>query len=261
MPRAQPRWAPLARARAKEHPAGPAHLAAFAAAHHNRRMDVTPLAQPFAFISDIHGNLPALEAVLAELRRRDVGRIYAVGEHLLADGERGGQDPLGVWRLLQKNDVVCIRGLSDEALIEVDEDSLAPHGDEEHVRADAFLKARKDLGELVIEQLRRLPLSLRIPLIDGREVFVVHGSPADPFTAIEHHMSDEEIERALAGEAADVVVCGASHTAFRRDIEDVALVSVGSVGAAPTEGIAHYCIMSPRMDGLEVALEHLELPG
>ena len=216
-------------------------------------MVTPPVATAIAFISDVHGNLSALEAVLDELKRRDVARIYAAGDLLL-----GGDAPLDVWRLLQRHEVQCIRGLSEEALLRIDSADLTPDGDEEFARADAFLETRRALGELVITQIRKLPQKLRIPLIDGREILMVHGSPVDPWTEIAHDASDDELLTALGSDAADVVVCGASHVAFRKDLEGVAIISVGSVGAAPTSGVAHFCVMRPRMDGLEVLLDHLE---
>lgn len=215
-------------------------------------MSEAPKATPIAFMSDIHGNAKALKAVLGELARQDVRIIYAAGDHLL-----GGEDPLETWRMLQKAGVLCTRGLSEEALIRVDPEALAPSGDDEFAKADRFIETRRALGDLVLEQLRRLEPTIRMPLIDGRELMMVHGSPADPFGEITHDAGDEELEALVAGDPADIVVCGASHVAFRRDIEGSTILSVGSVGAAPS-GLAHFTVVRPRMDGLEVHQDHVE---
>ena len=50
-----------------------------------------PAAAPIAFLSDIHGNLLALDTVLAELERLGVKRLYVAGDLLL-----GGEEPLEV---------------------------------------------------------------------------------------------------------------------------------------------------------------------
>ena len=55
-----------------------------------------PAAGPIAFLSDVHGNITALEVVLAELERLDVKRVYVAGDLLL-----GGDEPLEVWQRLQ----------------------------------------------------------------------------------------------------------------------------------------------------------------
>lgn len=212
----------------------------------------TPAANTLGFVSDVHGNLEALEAVLAEFARRDVSMIFACGDHLL-----GGDAPLETWRALQRVGARCIKGLSDHALATIDADDLSPHTDEETARADAFIETQAALGELVIEQLRRLPESLRVPLIDGREILVVHASPVDAGMEITHDMTDDELLAAIDDDPADVVVCGASHVQFRRDVEGVAVVSVGSVGSALGERMAQFAVMRPRMDGLEVHLDHV----
>ena len=133
-----------------------------------------PVSAPLGFISDVHGNLPALDAVLAELQEKGVEQVYVAGDILF-----GGDQPLEVWRRLQGIDAICIKGLSDAALCSVDPETLKPITAEESVRAEQFRQTRAALGDLVIEQLRRLPERARIPMIDGREALMVHGSPAD----------------------------------------------------------------------------------
>jgi predicted phosphodiesterase len=100
---------------------------------------------------------------------------------------------------------------------------------------------RDGLGELILQRIRRLPTHVRIPLEDGGELLLVHGSPVDPAEALTHDMSDEEINALLGDDPADVVVCGASHVPFDRTVGGVRIVNVGSVGEAPAGGarIAH----------------------
>jgi predicted phosphodiesterase len=211
-----------------------------------------PEGEAMAFLSDVHGNLPALEAVLRELERRGVHRIYVAGDLLL-----GGDDPLGVWRALQKASAQCVRGLSDTALYSIDPTRLEALDPREAERLARFRKTREAVGQLVLEQLRRLPQSLRIPLLDGREILVVHGSPADATTEISHDMSDDEIASLLDDEVADVVVCGASHVPFQVDLGEVTVVNVGSVGEAPEGGVAHFTVVTPRMDGTEILQDYV----
>jgi predicted phosphodiesterase len=191
-------------------------------------------------ISDIHGRLDALDAVLEENQRRGVTRVYVAGDLL-----NGGPDPLGVWRRLTEVKAHCVRGVSDSALCSVDASKLVPMNDVERQKLEAFLWTRKTVGELVLESLRRLPLSLRVPLIDGSEVVIVHGSPNDPFQEISQDMDDDEVLALVSDDPADVVVCGASHVPFQRALDGVHVVNVGSVGAAPEGRIAHYTILTP----------------
>lgn len=197
-----------------------------------------------AFFSDVHGNLRALDAVLDELARRGIKEIYVAGDLLL-----GGDEPVEVFKRLSQVGAKCVRGLSDDALTKVAPSSLRPRSDREREQAARFVKTREAIGELALKFLEKLPEKRRIPLADGSEIVVVHGSPADPSVEISHDLTDDEMLSLLAGDPADIVVCGASHVPFSRDLEGVRVINVGSVGAAPEGGVAHYTVITPRDDG------------
>ena len=206
-----------------------------------------PAAEPTAFLSDIHGNAEALDAVLEELGRREVKSVVVLGDSYL-----GGSDPQGVHRRLGRIGARCLRGVSDTALVRIDPSSLRAIDPVQKAKLEAFASTRAALGELALHEIRKYPDRLRIPLIDGRELLAVHGSPADPQAEISHDMSEDEIAALLDDEVADVVVCGASHVPFRLPVGEVEVLSVGSVGAAPEGRVAHFAIVHPRMDGLEI---------
>ena len=170
----------------------------------------------------------------------------------------GGDEPLEVWRRLVAVGAKCVRGVSDTALVTIDPGSLHPRTDEERERVARFRRTREALGELVAEQLKRLPERIRIPLLDGREILVVHGSPADPKQELSHDMEDDEVRALVDDEVADIVVCGASHVPFRIDLGEIEVVSVGSVGEAPEGRIAHFAIMTPRMGAAEMVQDFVE---
>jgi predicted phosphodiesterase len=65
-------------------------------------------------------------------------------------------------------------------------------------------------------------------------------------------MTEEELIAALGDEPGDIVLCGASHEAFMRDVGDVKIVSVGSVGEAPGGGYAHATLINTAQMGFEV---------
>jgi predicted phosphodiesterase len=140
-----------------------------------------------------------------------------------------------------------VRGLADTALASVDPAKLAPKTEEERIRADAFKKTREALGDLVIEQLRRLPDRIRLPLIDGREVLVVHGSPLDPTREVTFDMTDEEVHALMDDDPADIIVVGASHIPFRIELDDRIVLGLGSVGTSKDERVAHFTILTPAM--------------
>jgi len=206
---------------------------------------IRPLvAEPIGLISDVHGNLAALEAVLGELERRAVRRIYVAGD-LVTEGEQ----PLEVWRKLQGIGATCVRGVSDTALTSIDPRDLQPSSEQEAQKLEAFIRTRTELGELVLEQIRRLPLNLRLPLLNGGELIMVHGSPRDALTEMSDDLSDEELTQLWDDDPAEIVACGGTHVPFQRALEEVHIVNVGSVGLAPEGRTAHYTVLTPNASG------------
>jgi len=204
--------------------------------------------KPMAFLADIHGNLPALDSVLATLEERAISSIYVAGDLLF-----GGAEPLAVWQRLQEVGARCVRGLSDTALAAVDLERVeVPKSVESTERLSQFVATREAVGELTLARLRRLPERLRIPMMDGREIVMVHGSPRDPTQEMTHDLNEDELLALIADDPADIVICGASHVPFRRDVEGISVVNVGSVGEAPEGRVAHFCVVSPKMTGAEI---------
>lgn len=215
---------------------------------------LTPRAAPMAFLSDLHGNLEAFDAVLAELERRVVRDIYVAGDLLL-----GGPDPVGVYKRLQQVGARCTRGLGDRALTDVRPERLNPEGAEQAAAAARFAQTRAELGDLALRFLSQLPERLRIPMVDGSETVMVHGSPADPTVEMGHDLGDEELLALTAGDPAELIICGATHVPYIREIEDgVRVVNVGSVGAAPEGRTAHFTVVQPKMDGAIVEQDWVE---
>jgi predicted phosphodiesterase len=183
-------------------------------------------------ISDVHGNLDALRAVLATAERRAFHKLLVAGDLVFP-----GPEPLETWRRLTAAGAIMVQGLSDRAVATLDPDSVKPRSDHEKARLDRMRMTREALGELILQRLRKLPTHQRIPLEDGGELLLVHGSPADPAEPLTHDMSDEEVNALLGDDPADVVVCGASHVPFDRMVGGVRIVNVGSVGEAPGAGV------------------------
>jgi predicted phosphodiesterase len=197
-----------------------------------------------AFLSDVHGNVVALDAVLDELRRSAITDIYVAGDLLL-----GGDQPLEVWQRLQSVGARCVRGTSDVALATIDPSALRPNSEDESAMAERFAATRKAVGQLILRRLGELPDRLRIPMVDGGELLVVHGSPSDPFESIGHELEDDDVRELLADDPADIIMCGATHVPFMRTIDEIRVINVGSVGLNPGGGVAHYTLLYPKMDG------------
>ena len=200
-------------------------------------------------ISDVHGDLDALRAVLATAERRAFHKLLVAGDLVFP-----GPEPLETWRRLTAAGAILVQGLTDRAVATIDPAGLTPRSDHERERLDRMKAAREALGELILQRIRRLPTHQRVPLEDGGELLLVHGSPADPGEALTHDMTDAEMNALIADDTADIVVCGASHLPFDRLVGGVRIVNVGSVGEAPGLGprVAHTTWIESTPRGLHV---------
>jgi predicted phosphodiesterase len=195
-------------------------------------------------ISDIHGHADALGAVLATAERWGYTRLLVAGDLVFPgssaeyDAHGSGIDPLETWRRLMQANAACVQGVTDRALATLDLDRVRPRSDHERARLDRVADVRKQLGDVILARLARLPLNLRIPLEDGRELLLVHGSPHDPTEPFTHDMTDEEVNALLGDDPADIIVCGGSHVPFDRTVMGARIINVGSVGEAPAAASA-----------------------
>ena len=65
----------------------------------------------------------------------------------------------------------------------------------------------------------------------------------------------------IADDPADIVICGATHVPFQRRLEELHVVNIGSVGAAPEGQVAHFTILTPRMEGALIAQDYVTYEG
>jgi putative phosphoesterase len=185
-----------------------------------------------AALYDIHGNLTALDAVLAEV---DADIILV-----------GGDTVMGPWpdETLERlralpGDVRFIRGNADREVYD-EKPGLAPH--------EAFEYARSRLSAEQLEFLRGLPLTVSI----GRVLFC-HATPRNDEEIFTKISPDERWAEALVGVDAEVVMCGHTHVQFDRRIGDIRLVNAGSIGMPYEHEPGAYWAL---LDGADVELRH-----
>lgn len=209
----------------------------------------------FLCISDIHGHADALDAVLAEGRDRGYDQLIVCGDLCFP-----GPEPLRVWKTLVEHRALCVQGAGDRALATIHPDKLLPTDENTRKRVERMRDVHKELGQLIVTRLGKLPPIARLPLESGHTMLVVHGSPADPLEPITPDLDEDELIGALGDEAGDLIVCGSSHEAFSREVADVQIVSVGSVGEAPGGGYAHATLVTSTQTGFHVSQFTVDLP-
>jgi predicted phosphodiesterase len=208
----------------------------------------------FLCISDIHGNAAALRRVLEDAEAREFHQLVVCGDSLFP-----GPAPLETWKILIERRALCVQGLSDRALYEVDPSKLKAATPEQRSRIQRLEEVQRELGELIVARLGKLPTSARLPLESGQEAVIVHGSPADPTEPMSADMEDEELSALMGDDPADIVICGASHVPFGRQLGDVKIVNVGSVGESPAAGFAHATIIDASVAGVSIEQFDVEL--
>lgn len=164
-----------------------------------------------ATLYDIHGNLAALEAVLAEVPGE---ATILVGGDVCAGGAFPSET---LERLRALGDrVAWVRGNGDREL-SPGEEGLAPPG--------ALDDTRAQLTEEQIAFLHRLAPTVQI----GRTLYC-HASPRNDVDIFTERTPEERIAFLFEGVDADVVVCGHTHMQFEREVAGKRVINSGSVG-------------------------------
>lgn len=171
------------------------------------------------FISDVHANLPALEAVMHDMRSRNVGPIYCAGDIL---GYYTYPDE--VVELLRSRGVHCIAGNHDRAVL------VGTKG-MNSIAAAAIEWTRQHISPSTYDFVRNLPNSIHRP-VEEVMVAVHHGSPRQMSEYVfEEHVSDELL--AIAG--ARLLVLGHTHIPYMVQFPNGHIINPGSVGQ-PRDG-------------------------
>jgi predicted phosphodiesterase len=167
-----------------------------------------------AVLYDIHGNLPALEAVLADAHAAGATRFVLGGDYALF-----GPYPAKTVARLDALDADWIRGNGERW--------TASPGDapEDPVVQGAIAASRAELGEETVARLAALP-----PQLPAHEILFVHGSPPSDVRSFLPDPAGDEPEL-LAGVTEERLVFGHTHVQFRRRaLGGIELINPGSVG-------------------------------
>ena len=184
-----------------------------------------------ALFSDVHGNLPALQATLEDIEPRGLDGAYCLGDLVGYGGE-----PNGVIDLVRDSAISTILGNYDQGVAWETGDCGCFYPDEaaERVGEASYAFTAAAVTDENKAWLRGLPRELRITL-EGRRIHLVHGSPRRINEYLLKDRDDRTYERLAEAETADVLVFGHTHQFWQRRFGQVTFVNVGSVGQ-PRDG-------------------------
>ena len=192
-----------------------------------------------AAISDIHGNLPALEAVLAEVERERPELMVFCGD------VASGPMPAETIDLLQTlQGARFVRGNADRGLVEEFDGKPAgvmpgPFGD---WCARQITRRHRDF-------LASFENSVVVDGVDGLgRVLFCHASPRNDTDVFMVDSPAERVRPLLAGVEVDVVVCGHTHMQFDRMVDRIRVVNAGSVGMPYGQPGAYWAMLGPDVD-------------
>ncbi|MBI4279211.1 MAG: metallophosphoesterase family protein [Armatimonadetes bacterium] len=169
-----------------------------------------------AIVSDMHGNLRALEAVLAGVAQDGADAVVVAGDLAM-----GGPQPAECVARVRGLNCPVIRGNTDEWI---------GRGAGPTAAIQPVVDwARMRLSAEDIACLGSLPMDHRIRDAGG-DLVVVHATPWSVEERLDPDAPEEEAERALDAVGARVLVYGHIHIAYRRDVGGRLVVNVGSVG-------------------------------
>lgn len=177
-----------------------------------------------AALYDVHGNLPALEAVLADPRLETADAIVSGGD--LVAGPLPAECLDALERLGSR-----VRFLAGNA----DRETVSPSHEGPLAAVGRWGNAR-----LGAERLRRVaawPATIELEVDGLGAVLFCHATPRSDTTILTRLTPVDDVAAELAGIAARTVVCGHTHVQYEREVDGITLVNAGSVGM-PYEGSA-----------------------
>jgi putative phosphoesterase len=208
-----------------------------------------------AVVTDIHANLPALQAALRRVDELEVDGLYCGGDLV-----GYGPHPDEVCALLAERAIPTIYGNYDYAIARDLEDCgcayVTPHDRELGQQSVTWTLEHTD--ERSKRFMHDLPFDLRFTVGD-REVHLVHGSPRKVNEYLFEEKPARLYERLASAEEADVLMFGHTHKPWTHEYGGVLFVNCGSVGK-PKDGDPRgaFAVLDAADDGVRVRIERVE---
>jgi putative phosphoesterase len=174
-------------------------------------------------ISDVHGNLPALDAVLAELEREDLDRIVCLGDVAV------GPQPRESLARVRELDCPVVLGNWDAAFLDGVDRSRSGSDETAAIVNEIHAWWAEQLDDADRDYLRTFTPQLELDL-GGTAALCFHGSPRSNHDWIFATTPEEELEPMFPDGRPPLLVGGHTHVQLLRRWGDSLLVNPGAVG-------------------------------
>jgi predicted phosphodiesterase len=177
-----------------------------------------------AFISDIHGNFTALQAVLEDIRAQSIDQIVCLG-----DVATLGPQPVESLRALRELKCIHIMGNHDKATL--DPETAEEHEIASHLISDLrWCKEKLSADDLQFISTFKPMHGIRLPY--DNHILAYHGSPVSDTDIIQSTTPNEDLEVYFRGQEANIFIGGHSHLQMVRRYDNKLILNSGSVGNA-----------------------------
>lgn len=201
-----------------------------------------------AFISDIHGNAEALQAVLYDIEQRNVDEIFILGDICFR-----GIEPKRALTIVKELNTQIIKGNADEWVVR------GIHKGEVPEKAFSMMKKERDwtyaqLDEEEISYLDKLPMDLNLAF-NQLNIHAFHATPNSLFEVVQPDENDQTLGEKLMVKDADLYIYGHIHKSYIRYIDGKCLVNPGSIGL-PFDSVkkASYFILELAEDSYQMSI-------
>lgn len=196
-----------------------------------------------AVLADIHGNLPALEAVLGDVEAARMDAIVLDGD--LADGPMPAQTLDRLEELGER--AIWVRGNTDRSLAAAFDGTFQPSGLPANPSADWFTWCAARIGQAHRDRLASLPLTVTLDIDGLGPVAFCHGTARDDNEFILVDSPVGHYQAAFAGVTEQTVVIGHTHMPFDRLAGGRRFVNPGSVGLPYGHAGAGWALLGPEV--------------
>jgi diadenosine tetraphosphatase ApaH/serine/threonine PP2A family protein phosphatase len=205
---------------------------------------------------DVHGNLPALEAVFVDMETRGSNNLYCLGDLV-----GYGTFPNEVVEMIRRRGIPTIMGNYDQGVGNNSDDcGCAYKTDIDRRRGElsiAWSNAHTTDDNKAF--LRALPAQIPLRLGD-LDVLLVHGSPRRINEYLYEDRPDDYFERIMDMTDADVLVCGHTHLPYHKILPSGRqIVNAGSVGK-PKDRDPRACYVILNAVGRDLSVEFIRVP-
>jgi predicted phosphodiesterase len=176
-----------------------------------------------AVLADIHGNLPALEAVAAEIDRLKPDLVFVAG-----DFQNRGPNPREVTEFVANSGWTLLRGNHEDYVIRQSQKSAIQDGTDYY----SWLPARwtADLTRDFVESIKQLPIATTLIGPDRLSITVAHGSPRSNNEGFFPTTTEAKAKEMIGDNPPALLCVGHSHLPLVRQVNTTLLVNVGAVG-------------------------------